>query len=258
MWFGRKPSPRNDDPEHEARPGLLTKGFRWFVAIFTGLLLGTLIVWVLTGTPEETPPMIVGSAVPERRMPEDQSGLVPNQDQPIYERVAPGAVAGRGEELLTGPERPLTQNEIAAQATAQDIGRNPPQPADTSPAAPPAEAATVAPVQAEDTPAVTPPAAPPETVAAAPAATPPPPSDNYRIQIASVRTEEEAAAEWKRVAGKHPGLLSRLKPIYERFESQNNGVYYRVQAGPLVDEALAGLLCAQLTARNVGCLVIEP
>ena len=281
MWFRRQLASRNDDPDHEVRPPLLVRGFRWFVIIFAALLLSTLAIWVFTGTPEGPPPVIVGPETPERRAPEDQSSMVPNQDQPIYERVAPGTTPGRGEELLAEPERPLRQDEIVAQVqterpaeppagAAADSSTAPVQtPAETSeppiapaqpPTAEPTEGGSEQPPQppAPPTQSESPPASSPAPAAEAPSTSPPPSSGMYRIQIASVRTQEQAEAEWKRVADRYPDLLSRLKPIYERFETNNKGVYYRVQAGPLIDEALADLLCAQLTARKVGCFVIAP
>ena len=36
------------------------------------------------------------------------------------------------------------------------------------------------------------------------------------------------------------------------------GVFYRLRAGPLADEAAARRLCARLSKRKVGCLIIKP
>ncbi len=96
---------------------------------------------------------------------------------------------------------------------------------------PPPKAATPSVQQAAQPPAAKPPAAPlpaptpAPAVAAKPAAAPAPPpaaqpaagqpakpalaggSGAWRIQLASVRSEAEAAAEWKRIAGRHPEAL---------------------------------------------------
>lgn len=256
MLFRREPQVRNDDPEHDAqRAGPLKRWFRWFVLGLAALLLATLGVWVLTGPPPGPAPVIEGPKLPDRRDPGDQSALVPNQDQPIYQNVAPGSETDRGEDLLALPEPPMDRDAVTAQAEAQDRARQPGSP--PAIAAPPNAAPSAAPASPTPPPTAAPP--PPAPSTSPPAATaPPPPSQQYRIQIASVRTEDQAEAEWKRVAGRYPELLGRLTPYYERFETNNSGVYYRVQGGPLIDEALAELLCAQLKARKVPCLVIAP
>lgn len=271
--------------------GPLGRWFRWFVLGFAALFLATLAVWVLTGPPPGPAPVVTGPNLPDRRAPEDQSGLVPNQDQPIYESVAPGSETGRGQDLLAMPERPLDQPGVMAQAEAQDATRSgagtgnqsmagtagqttdePTEPAAPPPTAstgtdstPPSPSAAEGESDARDqppTPTQPVPPRPPETAGRAVAdsspATPAASDQQYRIQIASVRTEEQAAAEWKRVADRHPDLLSRLTPSYERYETGNSGVYYRVQGGPLIDKALADLLCGQLKSRKVPCIVISP
>lgn len=320
MWLRGDSSSRNDDPEHEASArGPFGRWLRWFVLGFVALLAASLAVWVLTGPPPRSPPVIAGPNVPDRRAPDDQTRLVPNQDQPIYESVAPGRETNRGEDLLAEPERPLDRTGIADQIREQDsqqaggpdrvaagdrIGDPMPDPAAPSagPAAPSEQAPPGQPdalpqpggpeQQAASPPQTEPSALRPDTTgqpvpprppdsqttastgdaatstgetaaATGDAATSeseaePPASEQYHIQIASVRTEEQAAAEWQRVASRHPDLLGLLDPRYVRFETQNGGIYYRVQGGPLVDEELAKLLCAQLKPRGVPCLVISP
>ncbi|MCA8930246.1 MAG: SPOR domain-containing protein [Alphaproteobacteria bacterium] len=268
MLFRREPPVRNDDPEHEAQSaGPLRRWFRWLVLGFAALLLATLAVWVLTGPPPGPPPVITGPDLPDRRAPGDQSGLVPNQDQPIYDQVTPGAEAGRGQDLLAQTERPMAQADVEARAKMQDQARSggaePAPPERSAPVEKPAasgEATKTEPPSTAAAPAraPTPPTAPPPTAPVSVPAAAPPAGQQYRVQIASVRTEAEAEAEWKRVSGLYPEFLGRLKPTYERFETQNSGVYYRVQGGPLVDKTLAELLCSQLTSRKVPCLVISP
>ena len=257
MLFGREPTDRNDDPNYEPRPGLLKRGFRWFVVALVVLLGGGLAVWVVTGPPPASPPVIACSNLPDRRAPGDQSGLVPNQDQPIYERVSPGSETDRGQELLKEPERPMTQASVADQAKAQDqalaAGSAPTAPAQTvnrpdtsQPAAPPVTSNTIQ--------------SPPLSIPKIPLDTTPiqPRVEEYRIQIASVRSPEVAESEWKRISGRHPDLLGQLTPSFDRFETATSGTYFRVQGGPLADKALADLLCAQLEARKVDCIVISP
>ncbi|WP_417805469.1 SPOR domain-containing protein [Thalassospira lucentensis] len=81
---------------------------------------------------------------------------------------------------------------------------------------------------------------------------------DFRIQMASLREKDRAAAEWKRLSSKNKDLLGNLKMFVQRTEIEGKGVYYRLQAGPLADAASAEKLCADLKQRNVGCLIVRP
>ena len=100
--------------------------------------------------------------------------------------------------------------------------------------------------------ASTEPAPAPQTTAAAPA------SGAFRVQLASVREESGAAAEWKRLSAKNKDLLGNLEMFVQRIEIEGKGVFYRLQAGPLGDSGAAEKLCADLKERNVGCLLVRP
>ncbi|AWU95295.1 SPOR domain-containing protein [Azospirillum ramasamyi] len=82
-------------------------------------------------------------------------------------------------------------------------------------------------------------------------------SGSWRIQLASVRSEGEAAAEWRRIAGRYPDALGGLSMQVARVDLGEKGVFYRVQ-GAGADEARAKSVCAQLRAQNVGCVVVRP
>jgi hypothetical protein len=82
-------------------------------------------------------------------------------------------------------------------------------------------------------------------------------SGSWRIQLASVRSEGEAAAEWRRLAGRHPDALGGLSMQVAKVDLGDKGVFYRVQ-GTGADEARAKSVCAQLRAQNVGCVVVRP
>lgn len=134
-----------------------------------------------------------------------------------------------------------------------------------APVAPPPSAATQTPAQNAAKPAASPPA--PQQVSAAPAPPPAQPakpapaitggSGNWRIQLASVRSETEAAAEWKRIASRHPDALGGLSLQVAKVDLAGKGIFYRVQ-GNGADETRAKSICAQLRAQNVGCVVVRP
>ncbi len=98
----------------------------------------------------------------------------------------------------------------------------------------------------------TPEVAPAEAVAAAPALDP---MSGARVQLASLRDEAGARAEWLRVLRKFPDLLGQLQPVFVRAAFGDGSTYYRLQAGPLADRAAAVNLCLSLKQRQQDCLV---
>ncbi|WP_284198652.1 SPOR domain-containing protein, partial [Azospirillum oryzae] len=82
-------------------------------------------------------------------------------------------------------------------------------------------------------------------------------SGGWRVQLASVRSEGEAAAEWRRLAGRHPDALGGLSMQVAKVDLGEKGIFYRVQ-GAGADEARAKSACTQLRAQNVGCVVVRP
>lgn len=149
-------------------------------------------------------------------------------------------------------------------ASPQQVATLPP------PKAPPAPPAKTTQHAAPSTPqAVKPPApagAPASGVlatpqAAKPAAAPPPAASGgaggYRVQLASVRSEAEAQAEWKRLAGRYGDALGGLSLTVAKADLGEKGIFYRVQGGS-VDEARARAICDKLKAQSVGCVIVRP
>ncbi|HEX9568975.1 MAG TPA: SPOR domain-containing protein [Rhodospirillales bacterium] len=148
---------------------------------------------------------------------------------------------------LTMSRRPA-QTEIPKAAAAK------PEPARPTPEklnvpespAPPKDAVTTA----------TAPSSPPP---ATPAAVPTPSGRDYVVQLAAARSQEGAEIEWEKLRSKNQDLLGNLRLIVTKADlGQARGVFYRLRAGPIADEAAARELCSQLTKRQVGCLVIKP
>lgn len=100
-----------------------------------------------------------------------------------------------------------------------------------------------------------------QQLAAAPAKPPAAPAASsgggWRVQLASVRTETEAASEWRRLQSRHPGVLGGMSMQVAKADLGDKGVFYRVQGGGL-DEARARAACEQLRSQNVGCVVVKP
>lgn len=111
--------------------------------------------------------------------------------------------------------------------------------------------------------AALPPGAPPSTLKPPGQNSPPPApvssggAGGWRIQLASVRSEAEASAEWKRLQARFPGVLGGLSLQVSKADLGDKGVFYRVHGGG-VDEVRARSACDQLKSQNVGCVVVKP
>ncbi|HTE38008.1 MAG TPA: SPOR domain-containing protein [Reyranella sp.] len=206
------------------------------------------------------PLVVQAPTTPTRVKPENAGGLVPpDQDKEVYNRIAPGAVPIQPEKLLPGPTTPRLP-----------AGGMP------TPSAPkePEAAKTPTPVQAAastPTPAPALPANPP-TVTQAPSSAPASesspsiasliegmsgPTGGWRIQIASVKSEDIAKSTWARLQAAHGDVLANLRMQPARVDLGDKGVWYRVQAGPL-DEKQAHNVCSTLKTRKTDCVALPP
>ena len=213
------------------------------------------------------PLVVQAPTTPARVKPENAGGLVPpNQDKEVFNRISPGTVPAQPEKLLPMAVTPkLPPNGLplpAAPPREAEAGKTPTplQPASTGAGTPP-------PAGAE--PKV--PANPPNVQ---PATTTPPatesgpsiaslienmsgPTGGWRIQVASVKSEDIAKSTWARLQSAHGGELSSLRMQAVRVDLGDRGVWYRVQAGPL-DEKQAHSVCASLKARKADCVSVPP
>lgn len=206
-------------------------------------------------------PLIRADGEPTRKRPDAPGGL---------EIAGQGTLAldgGQGtssvEHLLPEPEAPLSRPAPPVEAAPPP----PPMVAAPPPALLAAAPAAVAPA-AVAPPAATAPAAPtakPAPVTAAPSAKPAqvaeiPPAlkKGYRLQLGAVRDPEAAKQAWERMKERHADLLGRLTFVAERVDLGERGVFYRIQAGPLADEAHAERDCNELKRRGVSCILVRP
>lgn len=248
------------------RDSLLAKVNRRRGAILTVMVsiaaiasFGSVVWWahnqdVRAGGKGLEPLVVQAPATPTRVKPENAGGLVPpDQDKEVYNRIAPGAVPTQPEKLLAGPVTPkLPAGGLPVPAAPKEPEAKTPTP--------------VQPVSATPTP---PPNAP--TVTQAPTATP---SDSgpsiaslienmsgssggWRIQIASVKSEDIAKSTWARLQAAHGDVLANLRMQPTKVDLGDKGVWYRVQAGPL-DEKQAHTVCGTLKTRKADCVVVAP
>lgn len=128
-----------------------------------------------------------------------------------------------------------------------------PAPSQPAPAAPPQPEATQ-PVQPMPKPLVTQPDQPTPKPLTTQTAT----AGSYRIQLAALQSEDAAAAAWTLLQKKYPDLLARLTATILKVDLGAQGIFYRVQGGPLADRQAAENLCGKLDQRGQACLVVRP
>jgi len=250
------------------RDSLLAKVNRRRGAILTVMVsiaaiasFGSVVWWahnqdVRAGGKGLEPLVVQAPATPTRVKPENAGGLVPpDQDKEVYNRIAPGAVPTQPEKLLAGPTTPKLP------AGGLPVPAAPKEP----------EAKTPTPIQSASTPTPTPPPNAP-TVTQASTATPNSESGpsiaslienmsgssgGWRIQIASVKSEDIAKSTWARLQAAHGDVLANLRMQPTKVDLGDKGVWYRVQAGPL-DEKQAHTVCGTLKTRKSDCVVVAP
>jgi cell division septation protein DedD len=80
----------------------------------------------------------------------------------------------------------------------------------------------------------------------------------YTVQIASYRSEQEAAAGWQTLATAQADLLGKLPHEVAKADlGAEKGVFYRLQAGAFSDRKDAKALCSNLKDHSIDCMVVE-
>jgi len=232
-------------------------------------------------------PIIEPDPTPTKSKPENPGGMeVPNQDKLVYERLRNAKFEPSVERLLPPEEEPLPRPVVVPKVPDPTILSRPPlaapiqapeppapvvpapivavpAPADKgTPSIAPVPSATKLPPAAPAPPAAVPskPAVPPAVPPApAPAVLAPKPagSGGWRVQLASVRTEEEAKSEIRRLASKATPALGGAALEIARADLGDKGIYYRVRGGGM-EETAAREACRGLQAQGVGCVVVRP
>lgn len=166
---------------------------------------------------------------------------------------------------ITGPlespgsaETPPTQADTANSPEPETQSLVPPKPA----ALPVPDPAPSPAVEQEPAPVAAPqPVAPPkpEPVAPAPAApaAPAPVADNFRIQLASLRTADAAKIAWEKRTKEAGQLLADLRLFVSEVEIPGKGTFFRAQGGPFADKELAQKVCDALKEKKIGCFVVK-
>lgn len=189
--------------------------------------------------PPDNVPLIKADPNPIKVKPEQPGGLqVPDRNMMIYNERPGGPPV---EKLLPPPEQPAARPAAPQQQVAM------------APQAAPAPVPAVKPF--------TPQPIAPHAAAAAHPATPgalgADKGGHIRLVLASLKTPEEARAEWARLKKASPDILGKLTADAVRADLGEKGVWYRIEAGSFAQPAAAEHVCRELKARHLGCSVAK-
>lgn len=176
-------------------------------------------------------PLIRADSEPVKVKPEKAGGMtIPDRGDPIYS-MRPSATPA--EHILPPPEapapRPLAPPQVAALPVPSIQSVPGPLPAPPQAAALPKPAPTSKP-----------------EVAGPP----------VKVQLASLRSPDEARDEWTRVKRENSDLLGKFTAVAVRADLGDRGIWYRVEVGPVGDRATALRLCKALKERALGCQIV--
>lgn len=260
-------------PPPEERPRPRSRTLPVLIALlalagFAGLLWYA-YTWGVGGLESENLPVVAAEESPAKVAPEEPGGMeIPNQDKQVLNQQEEGQ--SDVERLLPPPEEPnppVVSDDPAPEPpteNSQESGVTQQQGQEAAP--PPApEPVEEAPPQTASPETASPEAAPAaeeQPAAPAPAPEPPPqlteaPPGSFVMQLASVRSEEVARAEWARMQGEHELLLGDMPLFIQQVELEGRGIYHRIQTGPFPSRSTAQDLCAQLKAAGQDCLVTQ-
>lgn len=77
----------------------------------------------------------------------------------------------------------------------------------------------------------------------------------FMAQIAALRSEEAANAEWAKAARLAPDLFAAAQKDIQRADLGAKGIFYRLRAGSFASRDAADAFCDQVQASGSGCIV---
>lgn len=195
-----------------------------------GLLLAAFIVMKLY-TPgvrdRDDPPRITADNTPFKIKPEDVGGTqTPNQDKVVFE-VMDGKTPDIDVKPTARPETPITMESPEPILKRPVVKPEPVRPA-----------AVTAPVRQPVAPKV-----------------PANGHSDWVVQVASTRSQQDAANVWKTVNKKFPVLVEGKYGDVVRVDLGDKGIYFRTRIAGLADKSAAQSLCNTFKAAGQACFV---
>ena len=83
-------------------------------------------------------------------------------------------------------------------------------------------------------------------------------ADQWRIQLASLRSIDATNAMWQDKKQQHPSILSGFRLQIEKVAITGKGDFYRLRFGPFLSRAEATKTCDNLKQQKVDCFIVRP
>jgi hypothetical protein len=194
--------------------------------------------------------------------PPEPTAEAPQPAEPPAVVDSNGATVVEDVPAVTAPEPAPAPTAEAPAVPAPESTAEATQPTEAAPAVPESTPEPATPAQetaSAPEPAPAPEPAAPATTQEAAVTPPPAPAavGNTRVQLAAVKSEDNARTEWAKMQKAHPDLLGGLTLNIERVDKGASGIFYRIQAGPVADRAAAKQLCASLKGQGQDCIVAK-
>jgi len=198
------------------------------------LILLALIVFFVyqPGSRDRGDPIVISPNKTALKIPPEENRLDPIKDKTIY---GAGSNNTGTSTITVTPEAPI---KLPSQVTV--IGTTPS--IDTTPSQVPQTPAAVAP----------PPPVQPQPSAPTPRPQQPSTTGQHLVQVASLRSYEEAEATWNRLTKKFTFLRGQPYDI-KRVDLNEKGVYYRLRIDGLSSPQVADAVCQRLQANSQAC-----
>lgn len=148
-----------------------------------------------------------------------------------------------------GPQAPAVRQSAAQPPAAEQAPADAAPPTPTAAPAPPSQPQVAARTPARSEPTTA--AAPRQQAAPAQQS-----AGTYVVQVAARKSQTDALAAFADLQQRYPSLLSGYRPIIERADLGDKGVWYRLRVGPMETRTVAASLCDKLKAAGMSsCLV---
>lgn len=92
---------------------------------------------------------------------------------------------------------------------------------------------------------------------AAPSPSAEPGKGRFMLQLGASKSKALADKAAARIAKAHRSVLGGVKVRAVRTDLGSRGVYYRLRAGPIADDAVGKEMCRKLVARGQSCLLLQ-
>jgi len=230
-----------DVREHEGVSPLIK-----LAMLAAGLLLAAFIVLILY-TPgvrdRSDPPRITADNTPFKVKPENVGGVqTPNQDKVVFD-----VMDGKSPDAKATPD-PRPERPIKIKAPKPVVKT--PEPVAEAPKA-------KAPIAKAPAPAARPIATPAPTRVPTPVTIPANGHSDWVVQVASTRSQADAAGVWSTVKGKFPALIEGKYGDVVRVDLGDKGIYFRTRIAGLADKSAAQSLCNSFKAAGQACFITK-